>query len=85
MDVADRIVYLENGSIAGDWTPEQFQALPAQRRQEMGLRATDLAQERPAHFAAPMRPLSSRCKTCPCPIRSGRFSMRFPCRPRPET
>ena len=53
MDVADRIVYLENGSIAGDWTPEQFRALPAQRRQEMGLRATDLAQERPAHFAAP--------------------------------
>ena len=26
-DVADRIIYLENGSIAGDWTPEQFRLL----------------------------------------------------------
>ena len=27
MDVADRIIYLENGRIAGDWTPEQFRKL----------------------------------------------------------
>ena len=47
MDVADRIIYLENGRIAGDWTPEQFRALPAEARQRMGLRAIDLAEERP--------------------------------------
>ena len=27
MDVADRIIYLENGRIAGDWTTEQFRKL----------------------------------------------------------
>ena len=53
MDVADRIIYLENGSIAGDWTPEQFRELPARHRHEMGLRAVDLGEERPAFFAAP--------------------------------
>lgn len=53
MDAADRIIYLENGSIAGDWTPEQFRELPARQRHEMGLRAVDLGEERPAFFAAP--------------------------------
>lgn len=48
MDAADRIIYLENGSIAGDWTPEQFRALSAETRQHMGLRATDLTEEKPA-------------------------------------
>lgn len=50
MDVADRIVYLENGSIAGDWTPEQFRAISAQQRKDMGLRAIDLANERPVYY-----------------------------------
>ena len=52
MDVADRILYLENGTIAGDWTPEQIRALPPAARQSMGLRAMDLREERPACFAA---------------------------------
>ena len=47
MDVADRILYLENGKIAGDWTPEQFRALPIETRQRMGLRAIDLQEETP--------------------------------------
>ena len=47
MDVADRILYLENGKIAGDWTPEQFRALPVETRQRMGLRAIDLREETP--------------------------------------
>ena len=50
MDVADRILYLENGRIAGDFTPAQLRALPAGARQKMGLRAIDLAQERPFCF-----------------------------------
>ena len=52
MDVADRIIYLEDGQIAGDWTPEQFRALPPEKRQRMGLRAIDLAEEHPTGFAA---------------------------------
>ena len=52
MDVADRVIYLENGRIAGDWTPEQLRALPAAQRQEMGLRAIDLREERPSRFAS---------------------------------
>lgn len=55
-DVADRIVYLENGSIAGDWTPEQFRLLSAEKRQSMGLRALDLHDEKPACAAAPKQP-----------------------------
>ncbi len=55
-DVADRIIYLENGSIAGDWTPEQFRALSAETRQRMGLRATDLYAEKPLCAAAPKQP-----------------------------
>ena len=47
MDVADRVIYLENGRIAGDWTAEQFRSLPAEKRQNMGLRAIDLTEEKP--------------------------------------
>ena len=52
MDVADRMIYLENGRIAGDWTPEQFRALPPETRWSMGLRAVDLTEEHPADLAA---------------------------------
>ena len=55
-DVADRIVYLEDGHIAGDWTPEQFRLLSAEKRQSMGLRALDLHEERPIFAAAPKQP-----------------------------
>lgn len=55
-DVADRIVYLENGSIAGDWTPEQFRLLSAEKRQRMGLRALDLHDEKPIYTATPKQP-----------------------------
>ena len=63
MDVADRVIYLESGRIAGDWTPEQLCALPAAQRQEMGLRAIDLREERPSRFpssaAAPVLALKN--------------------------
>lgn len=52
-DVADRIIYLENGSIAGDWTPEQFRLLSDEKRQSMGLRALDLHEEKPICAAVP--------------------------------
>lgn len=35
MDVVDRIIYLENGKIAGDWTPEQFFKVDVTKRQKM--------------------------------------------------
>lgn len=47
MDAADRIIYLEDGRIAGDWTPEQFRRIPLERRREMGLRSIDRSEERP--------------------------------------
>ena len=59
MDVADRIIYLENGRIAGDWTPAQFRLLSAEKRQSMGLRALDLTEEQPARFASSAAPVMS--------------------------
>lgn len=53
LDVADRILYLDDGRIAGDFTPEQFRALSAEQRQAMGLRTTALSAERPAYFPLP--------------------------------
>ena len=55
-DVADRIIYLENGRIACDFTLEQFAALSAEERQKMGLRAIDLQEERPACAVVPKQP-----------------------------
>ena len=56
MDVADRIIYLENGRIAGDFTPERFMALSAEGRQSMGLRAIDLQEEKPMCAVVPKQP-----------------------------
>ena len=51
MDVADRIIYLENGHIAGDWTPAQLRQIPAEQRRKMGLRAVDLREKPPGPLA----------------------------------
>lgn len=53
MDVADRIIYLDDGKIAGDWTPEAFLQIPIAQRQEMGLRSIDLSEEHPALSSVP--------------------------------
>ena len=53
MDVADRILYLENGRIAGDWTADQFQTISQKERQKMGLRAINLQEETPACLPFP--------------------------------
>ena len=42
MDLVDRIIYLENGEITGEYTPNQFRMLPVAERQKMGLRALEL-------------------------------------------
>ena len=47
MDVADRIVYMEHGQIAGIYTPEQFRAIEKDERKRMGLRAVDLHEVHP--------------------------------------
>ena len=37
-DLADRVLYMKNGEIRGDYTAEEFQSLPAEQRDQMGLR-----------------------------------------------
>ena len=52
MDVVDRIVYMEQGQIAGIYTPEQFRAIEKDERKHMGLRAVDLHEVHP-QFTSP--------------------------------
>jgi energy-coupling factor transport system ATP-binding protein len=47
MDLADRVVYLEEGRIAGEYAPAELKAIPDAARESMGLRATNLADIRP--------------------------------------
>lgn len=42
--IADRYVVLEAGAVAGDWTAEEFLALPLEKRNDMGLRAASLGE-----------------------------------------
>lgn len=48
MDLADRIIYLEQGRIAAIYMPAQFRQLPQEERENRGLRATDLKKVHPA-------------------------------------
>jgi len=57
MDIADRIIYLDEGRIAGVYTPGQFQQIPQQERERMGLRAASL---RGVHPSAPPAALSGQ-------------------------
>lgn len=50
MDVIDRAVYFEHGKIERIFTPDELSALPRTKREQMGLRATNLSTVRPAHF-----------------------------------
>jgi len=56
MDIADRIIYLENGEIAGDYTPVQLRSMPAEKRRSMGLRSIDLREEIPEYFISDEKP-----------------------------
>lgn len=47
-DLADKIVYMENGCIARIFTPLEFKSLSAETRHEMGLRAIHLQEEIPS-------------------------------------
>lgn len=47
MELADRIVYLENGEIARIFTPKEFLRLPENEREHMGLRAVNLTRVMP--------------------------------------
>ena len=47
-DLADKIVYMENGCIARIFAPMEFQSLSAETRHEMGLRAIHLQEEIPS-------------------------------------
>lgn len=48
MDLVDRILFMEDGRIAGDFTPEEFKGLPDSVRKQMGLRAIDLMKITPS-------------------------------------
>lgn len=41
-DLADRVLYMKDGEIRGDYTAEEFQSLPAEQRDQMGLRPLEL-------------------------------------------
>lgn len=56
MDVADRIVYLEQGEVDGIYTTEEFGRLTGAQRRQMGLRSTDLRDEKPDCFTVPASP-----------------------------
>ena len=56
MDVADRILYLEDGRIAGDFTVERFLELSAAQRRKMGLRTANLCDEEPEYFQSEIQP-----------------------------
>lgn len=47
MDIADRIVYLEQGQIAGIYTPAEFLGMDEEQRKQMGLRAVKLDSVKP--------------------------------------
>ncbi len=47
MELADKIIYLEQGRIKGIYTPKELAALPQEQRASMGLRAVDLQRLRP--------------------------------------
>lgn len=47
-DLADKIVYMENGCIARIFTPPEFKSLSAETRHGMGLRAIHLQEEIPS-------------------------------------
>lgn len=47
MDLADRIVYLDQGRICGIYTPEEFLQIPDGERVAMGLRTADLSRVHP--------------------------------------
>ena len=40
--LADRFLYMENGSIKEEWTPEELLSMPEAKRQNIGIRAADL-------------------------------------------
>lgn len=50
-DLADRVLYMKDGEIRGDYTAEEFQNLSAEQRDQMGLRPLELNSLR--NIAAP--------------------------------
>ena len=60
MDIADRIVYLDNGRITNIFTPEELRRLPQDMRERMGLRAVDLQEVRCYPFSESYHPSQHR-------------------------
>lgn len=48
-DLADRIIYLKDGEIQGDYTTSEFQLIPAAEKDKMGLRPLDLSELKNIH------------------------------------
>ena len=50
-DLADRVLYMKDGEIRGDYTAEEFRSLSTEQREQMGLRPLELGSLR--NIAAP--------------------------------
>ncbi|MDR1205300.1 MAG: ATP-binding cassette domain-containing protein [Peptococcaceae bacterium] len=55
MELADRVIYFDNGRVAGEYTPSELKRLDGSRREAMGLRAADLCQIHPAKLDHPLK------------------------------
>lgn len=49
-DLADRVIYLKDGEIQGDYTGLEFQLIPAVQKDKMGLRPIDLSELRTSGY-----------------------------------
>lgn len=56
LELANRIVYLDQGEIAGIYTPEELRRLPARVRENMGLRTASMEEVRLPGESRPRKP-----------------------------
>lgn len=77
MELADRIVYLEDGEIARIFTPEEFLRLPETEREHMGLRAVDLARVLPPASHPPISSPTLALHDVTLRYKNGRFYTRL--------
>jgi len=50
VDVADRFCYFENGELVEQWSSDEFQSIPSERLQSLGLRSANLEEFRKKTF-----------------------------------
>lgn len=73
MELADHIVYLEDGEIARIFTPEEFLRLTENEREHMGLRAVDLTRVLPPATHPTVLPPTLAIRDVKLRYKRGRF------------